>query len=547
LENLLLLPHFLFLLAAFFAYILKGEFRKFSNIFFSLLVFIILIFYTRPQISQIYNFAGFEIVFFNADRTSLFISYIFAFMAMIISFYSMHVEEKSFHVTSMVYVFGAMGMVFAGDFLTFFFFGEILLVAGTILICYKKEKQAVKAALRYFIIHLFGSSILLAGILINYSMTNTMNILSPINELPAILILVGVGVNAAFIPFHVWLPDAYTKAPFEASLLLSVFTTKGAIYSLARLFPGTSEIAYMGAAMALFGVVMALQQSNARKLLSYHVISQVGFMVAGVGMGTFLGVDGALYHAFNHIIYKSLLFMCIGAVIFRTGKENLSEMGGSAKSMPMTTIACIIAALSISGVPFFNGYASKAILYEASYGSSLLLWSLKIASLGTFISFCKFTYYGFIRNKHTKVIEAPLNMTIPMLVLSILCILGGIYPRLVTMFLPYNTEIAIYVPSKIFDAIIFTSIAGILFFLGMNQAFKPHPDKIISNTPNNNTITQGNNKEYFSFAYIPFPLRRFVQKINDWRNFIENSFVFDTSLLILTITIAILLLIILFS
>ncbi len=142
--------------------------------------------------------------------------------------------------------------------------------------------------------------------------------------------------------------------------------------------------------------------------------------------------------------------------------------------MPITTIACIIAALSISGVPLFNGYASKAILYEASYGSALLLWSLKLASLGTFISFSKFTYYGFLRSKNTKVREAPLSMTVPMAILAFLCVAGGIYPSLITVFLPYYTEIAVYIPAKVADAMIFTTAAGIIFFLGMNKVFKPH-------------------------------------------------------------------------
>ena len=419
-------PQVIFLSGAILTLFLKGKLRSISNVFFALTAFIILVFYTRPQVSYVYSFAGFEMILFNADRTSLFVGYVFAFMAIVISIYSMHVKEKVYHAVSMLYVFGAMGILFAGDFMTFFLFGEIMLIAATVLICYKKDKSALQAGMRYFVIHLIGSSLLLAGILVNYTATESMS-MNIARGVPAILILLGIGVNAAFIPFHTWLPDAYSKAPFTASLLLSVFTTKSAVYALARFFPGVGEVAYMGAAMALFGVVMALLQSDARKLLSYHVISQVGFMVAGVGMGTFLGIDGALYHAFNHILYKSLLFMCIGAVIYRTGKQNLSELGGFARSMPVTTLTCIIAALSISGVPLFNGYASKAILYEASYQSILLLWSLKLASLGTFISFCKFTYYGFLRSKDTKVREAPLSMTIPMVTLAVLCIACLLY------------------------------------------------------------------------------------------------------------------------
>lgn len=547
----------LYIPAAILAFTLKGRIRNVINVIFSITVFALLVFFTSPQVSHTYSFAGFELILFNADRTSLFMGYVFAFMSVVISVYSMHVKERVYHAVSMLYVFGAMGMVFAGDFITFFLFGEVMLITATILICYKKEKEALKAGLRYFVIHLLGSSLLLAGILVNYTLTASMSILGITQGIPAILILLGVGVNAAFIPFHTWLPDAYSKAPFTASLLLSVFTTKSAVYALARFFPGVGEVAYMGAAMALFGVVMALLQSDARKLLSYHVISQVGFMVAGVGMGTFLGVDGALYHAFNHILYKSLLFMCIGAVIYRTGKQNLSDLGGFARSMPITTMACIIAALSISGVPLFNGYASKAILYEASYRSALLLWSLKLASLGTFISFSKFTYYGFLRSKNTSVREAPISMLIPMAVLAFLCVAGGIYPRLMTVFLPYYTEISVYIPAKVADAMIFTTTAGIIFFLGMKKVFKPHAEGA-SGQKTDTTIDKISNLP----AYTPVPLKLFLftkfakyipsgllSRISTEQKSTANETnapAVDSSLAIMAITIAVLLLYITF-
>ena len=550
-------PQVIFLSGAIVALFLKGKLKSISNVFFALTAFIVLIFFTQPQVSHIYSFAGFEIILFNADRTSLFVSYVFAFMAIVISIYSMHVKEKVYHAVSMLYVFGAMGMLFAGDFMTFFLFGEIMLITATVLICYKKEKAALKAGMRYFIIHLVGSTLLLAGILINYTATGSMSIMNISQGIPAILILSGIGVNAAFIPFHIWLPDAYSKAPFTASLLLSVFTTKTAVYALARFFPGVGEVAYMGAAMALFGVVMALLQSDARKLLSYHVISQVGFMVAGVGMGTFLGIDGALYHAFNHILYKSLLFMCIGAVIYRTGKQNLSELGGFARSMPITTITCIIAALSISGVPLFNGYASKAILYEASYQSVLLLWSLKLASLGTFISFSKFTYYGFLRSKHTKVREAPLSMTVPMATLAVLCVAGGIYPRLITIFLPYYTEIAVYIPAKVADAMIFTTAAGIIFFFGMKKAFKPHAviiqEQQTNDAPDRFSDLQTHTStslKHFIYAmlvkYLPSDLFPKIVAYQKVATSDKNTTAVDSSLIILAITIAALLLYITF-
>lgn len=470
-------PYIIYLAGALLAPFFNGKIKSLFIILTMVAAFVNVLL-IQPQKSLVYTFSNFEIILFNADRTSLFIGYIFALMAVLITVYSIQVKENIYHIFSFLYIGSAMGVVFAGDFVSFYLFGEIMLITAVVLICYNKDKTAVKAGFRYLLIHLFGGSLLLAGILLNYTATGTMDIASLQGGLPAMLILAGIGVNAAFIPFHTWLPDAYSKASFTASLLLSVFTTKSAVYALARIFPGVEVVAYMGAAMAIFGVIFALLQSDARKLLSYHVISQVGFMVAGVGMGTFLGIDGALYHAWNNILYKSLLFMCIGAVIYRTGKQDLSELGGFAWKMPVTTIACIIASLSISGVPLFSGYASKAILYEATYGSNLLYWMLKLASLGTFLSFSKFTYFGFLRPKNVEVREAPLNMTIPMIFVALLCIIGGIYPRLTIDILPYYIDTPLYIPSKVVDALVFTVLSGIIFFLGMKKIFNPHKKEI---------------------------------------------------------------------
>lgn len=476
------LPYLIYILGALLAYFLRGKIRVATNIVIAAVGLILMLSFRDEKIAFDFTLHGFELILYYADRTSLFMSYVFSFMALLVVLYNIRTKETVYHVCSFIYIFSAMGLIFSGDLLSFFVFGEIMLVTSTILICYNRNRQTLESAFRYFLIHSAGSSLLLAGIILNFIDTGSIAIGSLLPGIPSVLILLGIGVNAAFVPFHIWLPDVYSKAPFASSLLLSVFTTKSAVYALARMFPGMSAISYMGAFMALFGVIMALRQSDARKLLSYHVISQIGFMAAGVGMGTFLGIDGSLYHAFNNILYKTLLFMCIGAVIYRTGKQNLADLGGFAASMPITTIACIIAALSISGVPLFSGYASKAIIYEASYKSTLLLWTLKLASLGTFISFCKFTYFGFIRGKNAQVKEAPLNMTLPMIIISILCILGGIYPRLITMFLPYYTQYPVYIPTKVYDALIATTVSGILFLIGMNKILVPHAHEKLKNS-----------------------------------------------------------------
>lgn len=555
------IPHFIYLSAAIIALFSKGKIPALVNVIFSIFAFLFLILFKQPQVTYVFDFLGSDLIFFKADRTSLFMGYIFTFMSILVTLYCYHVKEKIHHVLSMLFIASSIGMVFAGDLISFYIFGEFMMIIATILISYKKDRDSLKTGFRYFVIHFLGSLCLLAGIMVNFAQTGNIELISIASGIPRFLILIGIGVNAAFLPFHIWLPSAYSKAPIEASLLLSVFTTKAAVYALSRIFPGADSVAYMGAAMALFGVIMALMQSDARKLLSYHVISQVGFMVAGVGLGTYLGVDGALYHAFNNILYKSLLFMCIGAVIYRTGKQDLSELGGFARNMPITTIACIVAALSISGVPLFNGYASKALLYEASYKSTLLLWTLKLASLGTFISFSKFTYYGFLRSKKSKVTEAPINMIIPMSIIAILCIVFGIYPKLVTNILPYYTDIAFYIPKKVFDALIFTLASSIIFFIGMNTLFKPHKTEVpIFSTSRNspiNSLSLGLNsllqkaRSLLPIHKNDFKLKRFSKNSKTYST--ENSllsykdFGADYSLLLLVITIAVVLIYVVLS
>ncbi|MBA7552528.1 NAD(P)H-quinone oxidoreductase subunit 2, chloroplastic [subsurface metagenome] len=256
-----------------------------------------------------------------------------------------------------------------------------------------------------------------------------------------VLLLIGIGVNTAFIPLHTWLPDSYPKATIAGAVFMCVFTTKTGVYVLARTFPGVEAVAYMGGVMCLYGVIFALLQNDVRKLLSYHIVSQVGYMVAGIGIGTYIGINGGIAHVFNHILYKALLFMCMGAVIYATGKNNLTELGGLAKKMPITMITCMIAAFSISGVPGFNGYVSKGMIIHAAEleGMHILAVALILGSVGTFLSFLKLTYFTFFkRNDEIEAKEVPLPMLIAMSVTAFLCVAIGVYPELLYGILPYE-------------------------------------------------------------------------------------------------------------
>ncbi|MHC1610353.1 MAG: proton-conducting transporter transmembrane domain-containing protein, partial [Candidatus Methanospirareceae archaeon] len=315
----------------------------------------------EPQTSWVIGvLPGIDLTLLYADRLSLIMGYIFGLIGAIAILYSLDtVKETGQYICGLLYLGSALGAVFAGDFFTLYVFWEIMAFSSLGLIWYEGSERAWNAGMRYILFHIFGGCALLGGIIIHYVNTGAIAV-GPVEfGWGYLLMLIGIGVNTAFIPLHVWLPDSYPEATIAGAVFLCVYTTKTGVYVLARTFPGVKAVAYMGGVMCLYGVVFALMQNDVRKLLSYHIVSQVGYMVAGVGIGTYIGINGGIAHVFNHILYKALLFMCMGAVIYSTGRRNLTDLGGLAKKMPVTMITCMIAAFSISGVPGFNGYISK--------------------------------------------------------------------------------------------------------------------------------------------------------------------------------------------
>lgn len=432
---------------------------------------------------------GLDLTFLYVDRLSLIMGYIFAIIGAAAILYSLDiVKENGELMCGLLYLGSAMGAVFAGDFFTLYIFWEIMAFASLGLIWYTRTERATKAGMRYILFHLFGGCALLAGIIINYMNTGAISLVPGalgIGHFPVelglgyFLLLIGIGVNTAFIFLHTWLPDSYPKATLAGAVFMCVFTTKTGVYVLARTFPGAELlifgsdvpfVAYLGGVMCIYGVVFALLQNDVRKLLSYHIISQVGYMVAGVGIGmviahgeiTHMGINGGIAHVFNHILYKALLFMCMGAVIYRTGKRNLTDLGGLARKMPVTTITCIIAALSISGVVGFNGFVSKGMVIHAAELSHMhiLTLVLMLGSIGTLLSFLKLTYFTFFkRNDEIEAKEAPIFMLIPMCVVAFLCVAFGVYPQLLYAILPY--------PVVLYDAYTFAHIVSNLELLAV--------------------------------------------------------------------------------
>jgi multicomponent Na+:H+ antiporter subunit D len=298
------------------------------------------------------------------------------------------------------------------------------------------------------------------------------------------MIVLGIGVNIAFIPLHTWLPDAYPRANFVASVFLCVYTTKAAVYLLARAQPGTEYIAFMGALMAVYGVTFAVFQNDMRRLLSYHIISQVGYMVAGIGILGWLGaaneigqlgLDGGMAHLVNNILYKTLLFMAVGVIIWKTGENLLSRIGGLQKKMPVTAFAFWVAAFAISGVPLFNGYVSKGMVLMAAENTSFWLWVLlEIASFGTCLSFLKLGYFAFLRPGSSEASDPPLLMQAGMLGAAALCIIIGIFPQVLYGFLPYPTTYMAYDPEPLASALLVLGAAALFFFAVGRKILEPH-------------------------------------------------------------------------
>ncbi|MCL0067534.1 Na(+)/H(+) antiporter subunit D [Peptococcaceae bacterium] len=423
-----------------------------------------------------YHFLGLELQVFKVDALSKVFGVIFSIITFIAAVYALHVRNKGEHIAGLLYAASSLGVVFAGDWLTLFFCWEVMAAASVFLIWYRKTRKALGAGFRYVLVHFIGGNILLAGVLLLVLQGDiTITPLSEVDGWVFWLILLGVGINAAIIPLHFWLTDAYPEGTITGSVFLCAFTTKVAVYVLIRAFPGTEVLIWLGVAMVLYGVIYAVLENNdARRLLAYHIVSQVGYMVTAVGIGTELALNGGVAHAYNNILYKSLLFMGAGAVIYATGKSKLTEFGGLTKAMPLVVILYMIGGVSISGFPLFNGFISKSIITYSASDMQLVWILLLLASVGTFLSTTlKLPYAMFIGGKNARVYKKsdlkkiPINMYVAMFIIAFLCILYGIYPNL--YMLPYPLEYEPYEPLKVIATIQLLTATAIAFWIYISK------------------------------------------------------------------------------
>ena len=407
---------------------------------------------------------GYQLTPYRADRLSLLFGYLFHLAAFLGILFSLHVRDTLQHVAGLLYVGSGLGAVFAGDLITLFVFWELLALTSVFLIWARRTPKALAAGFRYLIFQVVSGLILLTGVLIHVHLTGSISFEYLGLDGPASwLIFLAFGIKAAFPLLHNWLTDAYPEATPTGTVFLSAFTTKVAVYALARGFPGTEILVYIGAVMTCFPVFFAVIENDLRRVLSYSMINQIGFMVCGIGIGTQLAVNGAVSHAFNDVIFKGLLFMSMGAVLHMTGRIKGSDLGGLYKTMPITTGFCIVGACSISAFPLFNGFVSKSMVMVAALeeGYHWVWIALLFASAGVFhhagIKIPFFAFYA--KDSGIRVREPPLNMLIAMGLAAVLCVVIGSYPWLLLYnLLPFPVE---YDP---YDATHVISQLQLLFF-----------------------------------------------------------------------------------
>jgi len=425
----------------------------------------------------------YTLVLCKVDSLSRLFGIIFSFIAFAGGIYAFHIKETGQQCAALLYVGGALGVTFAGDLYTLFIFWELMAVSSTYLIWARRNKAARKAGFRYLLFHVFGGGLLFMGIILHFTETGSLLVcrLLPDSASPGSwLMLLGVILNAAVPPLHAWLADAYPKATVTGAVFLSAFTTKTAVYVLIRMFPGWKILLVLGVIMTLYGVIYAILSNDIRGILAYHIISQVGYMVTGVGIGTELALNGSAAHAFSHILYKALLFMGAGAVLHSTGKSKLTELGGLVKNMRTVFILYMIAACSISGFPLFNGFISKSMIVtasgEAHYELAMLL--LLLASVGTFLSVgLKLPYFTWYATKLDQEKSVPIhnNMILGMGLVGFFCIFHGVMPQQLYSLLPYPVHFEPYTMHHLVETVQLLTFTFIAFWL-LRKKLAPHAD-----------------------------------------------------------------------
>lgn len=406
----------------------------------------------------------------QGDRLSRLFATIFALMAAGGGLFALGQKSRVEVPAAFVYAGAAIGVTLAGDLLTVFAFWELMAIGSTLVLWSQGQEAAYRAARRYVMIHLLGGVVLFAGITGHVAQTGSVAFtrMAP-DSIAHWLILIGFLVNAGAPPLAAWLPDAYPEASWSGTVFLSAFTTKTAVYVLIRGFPGTELLVWVGLFMVFYGIVYALLENDMRRILAYSIVNQVGFMIAGIGIGTEMALNGAAAHAFTHIIYKALLLMSAGSVLLMTGRRKCSELGGLFHTMPLTTACGTIGALAISSFPLTSGFVSKSMVSQAAADGHLLaVWLLlTAASAGVFLhAGIKFPWFVFFqKDSGLRPPEPPASMRWAMGLFAFLCIALGVWAEPLYALLPYPVKYEPYTSAHVLTQLQLLLFSGLAFFV----------------------------------------------------------------------------------
>jgi multicomponent Na+:H+ antiporter subunit D len=455
----------------------RGRLRAAYMLSLPIAVFAYLLALPHGEYGQV-HLLGQTLVLMRVDRLSLLFGYVFLIAALLNVIYALHVEDTVQHVATFIYAGSTLGAVFAGDLLTLFVYWELTAVSSVVLIWARRTEHARRAGMRYVLIQLLSGMFLLAGAVSHWQATGSLAFGQiGLSGLAGVLILVAFGIKCCFPLLHNWLQDAYPEATVTGTVVLSAFTTKLGIYALARGFPGTESLIWIGAIMTAFPIFYAVIENDLRRVLAYSMNNQLGFMVVGIGIGTELALNGAVAHAFADILFKALLFMSMGAVLLRTGTVKGTDLGGLYKSMPWTAGFCIVGAASISAFPLFSGFVTKSMIMAATAEEGhVFTWLvLLFASAGVFHhAGIKIPYFAFFaHDSGIRCKEAPFNMLVAMAATALLCIGIGSFPALLYSILPHAVEYVPYTAAHVVDQLQLLIFSALAFSVLMRTGIYP--------------------------------------------------------------------------
>jgi len=501
-------PFVLFFVGALLVAFTKGSVRKALVLAIPLIGGLNLWFGVEPGVHLQFELMGYTLTPFRADKLSLLFGYLFHLAAFLGFIYALHlgdgtpdgsvadevgetdiVGNKSAglqHVSAMLYAGSAIGAVFAGDLITLFIFWELLAITSAFLIWARDSDRSIATGFRYLIIHVVSGVMLLSAALMIAHSTGSIAFEHIDLESAGVggwVLLLAFGIKAGFPLAHNWITEAYPESTPTGTVFLSAFTTKVAVYALARSFAGADVLVIVGTAMTFFPIFYAVLENDLRRVLGYSMVNQIGFMIAGIGIGTALAVNGAVAHAFADVIFKGLLFMSMGAVLTMTGRSKGTDLGGLYKTMPITATLCIFGAAAISAFPLFSAFVTKSMIMVAAIEEHhYIVWLFMLfASAGVLehagIKIPYFAFFAHDSGIRTK--EPPKNMLIAMSIGAVLCVLIGMFPMQFYTLLPYEMDYHPYDTTHVLVQLQLLCFGAIGFVMLMKTGIYPDEKRAV--------------------------------------------------------------------